>query len=141
MKKDDQEQVRLAYHEAGHAAMVLIVGGAVHWVTLIPSKKFDAHTNATTFSPSAAVLVALSGDACERIRFRHASRGAHGDYATAAKKIAPSRIPRYIDVAKALLQLHWKGVEALAQELLRKKKMTGAEARNAFTVPGSGEPS
>lgn len=135
MANEDQELTRLAYHEAGHAAMVLILGGSLWKVTIIPSESFAAETDATTGSPSATVLVALSGDACERLRFGRKAMGATGDYRLARSKgLSDVDIDKNLSIAKSLLKLHWPGVVVLALELRRLKTLDGAAARAAFTV-------
>lgn len=135
MPNEDRELTRIAYHEAGHAAMVLILGGSLWKVTIIPSELFSAETDATMFSPSASVLVALGGDACERLRFRRKATGATGDYGfVRSKGLSEVEIAKSLCVVKSLLKLHWSGVVALAAELRKSKTLIGSEARAAFTV-------
>ncbi len=130
----DPERVRLAYHEAGHAAMVLILGGALHKVTIVPSAKFSGETDATMGAPSAAILVALGGDACERIHFGRPATGATGDHEFARSKgLAEEDVGKAIAIAESLLRFYWTGVVALADELIKTEMLDGANAREVFS--------
>jgi ATP-dependent Zn protease len=139
-----------AYHEAGHAVVALALGRPIHRVSVLPDGQFLGlcRFGKGAFRPSEdwlerEILIALGGLAAEA---RHT-----GDYAWGAadrdrqyvRQLAVQRAGerqaerlerRLLSKAEHLLgqQGHWRAVELIAAELLRRGAISGRAARHLF---------
>src|SRR5262245_24506389 len=139
-----------AYHEAGHAALALIVGRGVHRVTIEPKQdrlgRCEFRVGAVR--PSAdfieeEILIALGGLAAEA---RHT-----GDYAwdeagrdlqyvrrLAVQRAGEARAERLVQrLLRKVEHLlgdagHWRAVEAIAAELMKSGAVSGRAVRHHF---------
>jgi peptidase M41-like protein len=152
-----KEQERIAHHEAGHAVASIVLGGTFRFVTIEPKpgalgevrhrpwgKKFQPEVEVTSrirTQVENAIKSSLAGTYAEKLftgRWDH--HGATVDYHQAyelAEFIAGSPdavIPymSWMEVCTADLvctSRHWATIQALAAELLRRTRLTYAEAR------------
>jgi ATP-dependent Zn protease len=139
-----------AYHEAGHAVVALALGRPIHRVSVLPDGQFLGlcQFGKGVFRPSEdwlerEILIALGGIAAEA---RHT-----GDYAWDAadrdhryvRHLAVQRSGerqaerlerRLLSKAEHLLarEGHWRAVELIAAELLRRGTISGRAARHLF---------
>jgi hypothetical protein len=139
-----------AYHEAGHAVMALALGRPVHRVSVLADRERlgQCEYRKGVFRPSEdwlerEALIALGGVAAEALHT--------GDYAWDAadrdlryvRDLAEQRAgPRQAErlerrlLAKAEHLLakdgHWRAVELIAAELLRRGAISGRAARHLF---------
>lgn len=119
----------VAFHEAGHAAMAFILGDHVDVVTIMPDGSSKGHTVTRPDTAMTKLLIAASGRVAEEIAFGQSSKGRDGDHEKVF--VAQGLIPwdEIRGVARWLLSLHWYCVEDLAEALVAKKTLTGAEAK------------
>ena len=139
-----------AYHEAGHAVVALALGRPVHQVSIRPDRERlgVCAFGKAVFRPSEdwlerEILIALGGVAAEA---RHT-----GDYAwdgaardrqyvrrlavqRAGERRAGRLERRLLAKAEHLLaqEGHWRAVELIAAELLRRGEISGRAARHLF---------
>jgi hypothetical protein len=139
-----------AYHEAGHAVVALALGRPVHRVSVLPNHERlgQCDFRKAPFRPSEdwlerEMLIALGGLAAEA---RHT-----GDYAwaeagqdwqyvrdlavrRAGERRAGRLASRLLAKAEHLLaqEGHWRAVELIAAELLRRGAISGRAARHLF---------
>ena len=128
---------RTAVHEAGHAAMAILLGCRLDRVSV--RERVGGHLiesgRAFTLSrtPSAHVLVMVAGAAAERIYFGDGTQPTFDDLREAQKVAqAPQGVVLFGRAAKELLRLHWAGVMAIALALEEHATLQGSEARDAF---------
>jgi ATP-dependent Zn protease len=139
-----------AYHEAGHAVMALALGRPIHRVSVLPDGQFLGlcQFGKGVFRPSEdwlerEILIALGGIAAEAIHTgNYAWDGAardqqyvHGLAVQRAGERQAERLERRM-LAKAEHLLgqkgHWRAVELIAAELLRRGVISGRAARHFF---------
>ncbi len=145
-----QHDEATAYHEAGHAVVALALGRPVHHVSVLPDGKYlgTCEFGKGVFRPSEdwlerEILIALGGLAAEA-RFT-------GDYGwdeaaqdrqfvhdlavrRAGERQAERLERRLLAKAEHLLSRegHWRAVEFIAAELLRRGAISGRAARHLF---------
>ena len=121
-----------AFHEAGHAVVALALGGKIKSVEIGSEPLTHClHRRGTTH----AAVVALAGGLAERRAEPWGlSWGDRIDRQCArevAERLAPAdplgQLQIFLDQAEALLDRHWREVEAVAAALLRRGKLTGQE--------------
>jgi ATP-dependent Zn protease len=139
-----------AYHEAGHAVVALALGRPVYQVSVLANRDYDGlcEFRKGTFRPSddwveREMLIALGGVAAEA---RHTGRYAWGaagrdwqyvhDLAVrrAGERRAERLVRRLLAKAEHLLARggHWRAVELIAAELLRRGTVSGRAVRHFF---------
>src|SRR5436190_9593401 len=139
-----------AYHEAGHAVLALVLGRPVHRVSILADQDFlgACHFGKPTFRPSEdwlerEILIALGGIAAEARHTGHYDwNGAGRDQQfvrglavrRAGEKKAERLERRLLAKAENLLgrEGHWRAVELIAAELLRRGAISGRAARHLF---------
>jgi len=152
MDAPSEEIERLtAYHEAGHAVMALVLGRAVHRVSIEPNttRMGECKVARGAFRPSkdpleTDALVLLAGVAAEaRFSGRYAWEGAIRDLRQ-VRSLARSRAGsdqqaerlerRWLDKAEYLLEAegHWQAVLTIASQLLEHRTISGRAARHHF---------
>jgi ATP-dependent Zn protease len=152
-----------AYHEAGHAVMMLHLGVRFRTVTIVPEEdslghvlkhkvrnfRPDIEMNARTlFSIDQQIMCSLAGPAAEaRFAGRYNRRGAKWDHDNAAKLVdylageGAGEYALYLRLYKLRAKnmvnsLHfWKQVQSVAQSLLNRQTMTGEEVRELLYGP------
>jgi hypothetical protein len=140
-----------AYHEAGHAVMALALGRPVHRVSIQPNEERlgQCEFGKSVFRPSEdwlerEILISLGGIAAEARHTGHyAWDGAARDQRyirslsvqRAGGERQAERLERRL-LAKAEHLLfqdgHWRAVELIAAELLRRGRISGRAARHLF---------
>ena len=139
-----------AYHEAGHAVAALALGRPVHRVSVLPDGQFLGlcRFGKGVFRPSEdwlerEILIALGGLAAEALHTGdYAWDGAardrqyvHGLAVQRAGERQAERLERRM-LAKAEHLLgqegHWRAVELIAAELMRRGAISGRAARHFF---------
>ncbi len=129
----------VAIHEAGHAAMAIILGDRIHWVTIKErATKTHVVSGGATHSyggasPSTVVLVAVAGAAAERLRFKRRMAPDFADRAQALGSVSERGLGPFGRVATSLLRLHWPGVLAIAALLEERGTVRGKDALMAFS--------
>ena len=139
-----------AYHEAGHAVVALALGRPVHHVTIRPDREYlgTCEFRKPAFRPSEdwlerEILIALGGLAAEA---RHTGSYAWDEAGRDRKfvrRLAVQRAGergaerlerRLLAKAEHLLsrEEHWRAVELIATELLRRGSISGRAARHLF---------
>jgi len=139
-----------AYHEAGHAVMALVLGRPVARVSVLPNRDHlgVCHFAKGVFRPSAdwleqEILIALGGIAAEA---RHTGAYAWSEAERDLQQVRQLAIQRAGErqaerlqrrlLAKAEHLLaqegHWRAVERIAAELLRRGAISGRAARHHF---------
>jgi len=139
-----------AYHEAGHAVLALALGRPVHGVSVRPNRDHLGYCQfkKAVFRPSEdwlerEILIALGGIAAEAIHtgtyaWDEAERDL--DYVRdlagqrAGDRKAERLERRLLNKAEHLLIKagHWRAVELIAAELLRRGEVSGRAARHLF---------
>lgn len=134
----------VAFHEAGHVVACIALGMPVSGVTLVDDKNGvveGARVGNSQGRVEAFAKVCLAGEAAERIAFlSEGSLGSTQDYAdalAALKQAFPGQalvdlqIKSYFSDMVVFLTnpVHWRAVEAVANELLEKRNLSGEEAR------------
>ncbi len=143
-----------AYHEAGHAVVALALGRPIHRVSVLPDGQFLGlcQFGKGVFRPSEdwlerEILIALGGIAAEaRHTGNYAWDGAARDQQyvrrlaeqRAGERQAERLERRMLAKAEHLLarQGHWRAVELIAAELLRRGVISGRTARHLFDRGG-----
>ena len=139
-----------AYHEAGHAVVALALGRPVHQVSVLPNRERlgQCQLRKGTSRPSEdwverEMLIALGGVAAEaRYTGSYAWDSAGRDWqyvrGLAVKRAGERRAERLVGrlLVKAEHFLaregHWRAVELIAAELLRRGALSGRAARHLF---------
>ena len=139
-----------AYHEAGHAVVALALGRPVRQVSVLPDRQHLGHCEfgKGVFRPSEdwlerEMLIALGGIAAEaRHTGEYAWDGAARDrryvYQLAVQRAGERRAERLQRrlLAKAehllALEAHWRAVELIVAELLRRGEISGRTATHLF---------
>jgi ATP-dependent Zn protease len=139
-----------AYHEAGHAVVALALGRPVQRVSVLPDRDFLGHCafGKGVFRPSEdwlerEILIALGGLAAEARRtgtyaWGEASRDRQYVRQLAVQRAGERRAERLerrlLAKAEHLLaqEGHWRAVELIAAELLRRGAISGRAARHLF---------
>ena len=143
-----------AYHEAGHAVVALALGRPIHRVSVLPDGQFLGlcQFGKGVFRPSEdwlerEILIALGGIAAEaRHTGNYAWDGAARDQQyvrrlaeqRAGERQAERLERRMLAKAEHLLaqEGHWRAVELIAAELLRRGVISGRTARHLFDRGG-----
>jgi Peptidase family M41 len=145
------EETAVAYHEAGHAVMALLLGRPVHRVSVRPKEQWLGTCEFTkkSFRPSddiveTQMLILLAGLAAEaRQTGEYAWDGADRDL-DHVRALAESRArgerqierleKRMLDKTEHLLDRPavWHAVETIAAELLRHTTISGRAAKHLF---------
>src|SRR5947209_8815759 len=133
-----------AYHEAGHAVVALALGRPVQRVSVLPERELlgRCHFRKGVFRPSEdwlerEILIALGGIAAEaRLTGDYAWDGAARDRQyvrrLAVQRAGPRQAERLerrlLARAEHLLaqEGHWRAVELIAAELLRRRTISGS---------------
>jgi hypothetical protein len=139
-----------AYHEAGHAVIALILGRPVHGVSILPDRE---RLGLCAFGKAAVrpsedwiereMLIALGGLAAEarhtdNYAWDEADRDLQYVRDLAVQRAGPRRAERLerrlLSKAEHLLakEGHWKAVERIAAELLRRGTVSGRAVRHFF---------
>jgi ATP-dependent Zn protease len=139
-----------AYHEAGHAVVALALGRPIHRVSVLPDGQFLGlcQFGKGVFRPSEdwlerEILIALGGVAAEAIHTdNYAWDGAARDLLyvrglaaqRAGERQAERLERRMLAKTEHLLAQkgHWRAVELIAAELLRRGVISGRAARHLF---------
>jgi hypothetical protein len=139
-----------AYHEAGHAVVALALGRPVHGVTIQPSREHQGvcEYRKGVFRPSEdwlerEILIALGGVAAEArytgtYAWEQATRDQRYVRTLAEQRAGPrhaERLERRLlaKVEHLLAQEgHWRAVELIAAELLRRRTLSGRAVRHLF---------
>lgn len=123
---------RVAIHEAGHAAMALILGAKLYRVTIKPTPKRPPHTLVRGGSPSAEILINLAGGIAEGIRYREKLTCGEGDLDQTLQYINLEGVRHFAVPVAKLLRLHWPGVLAVAAALENADTLSGKEVEQVF---------
>jgi ATP-dependent Zn protease len=139
-----------AYHEAGHAVLALALGRPVQRVSIMPN---DDHLGRCEFGKSVfrpsedwlerEILISLGGIAAEaRLTGNYAWDAAARDQQyvhslavqRAGERQAERLQRRLLAKAEHLLHQegHWRAVELIAAELLRRRRISGRAATHLF---------
>ena len=139
-----------AYHEAGHAVVALALGRAVHGVSILPDRETLGlcEFRKGAFRPSEdwlerEMLIALGGIAAEARHTGHYARDAAAHDLDYVRRLAAQRAGerraerlerRLLAKAEHLLarEGHWRAVELMVAELLRRGVLSGRAARHLF---------
>ena len=140
----------VAYHEAGHAVIALILGRPVQLVTVLPDKQRlgrcefgKGKTKPTDDWLEREILIALAGVAAEaRHTGQYCWEGAQQDL-RGVQQLAAMRAGdrkwerlsrRLLSKVEHLLEQpgHWQAVELIAAELIRCGEISGRAARHYF---------
>jgi ATP-dependent Zn protease len=139
-----------AYHEAGHAVVALALGRAVHGVSILPDRENAGlcEFRKPVFRPSEdwlerEILIALAGLAAEaRFTGAYAWDGAARDvqyaHSLAVQRAGERRAERLerrlLSKVEHLLARpeHWRAVELIAAELMRRGEISGRAVRHFF---------
>jgi hypothetical protein len=150
VKNDDLAAT--AYHEAGHAAMALLLGRVVHRVSILPKhswaglcefRKGQARPSDDWLENE--ILIALAGPVAESfLTGRFDEAGAARDLRVARKlmlaRTSERSLPRYerrmVGKVESLLRDEplWKAVELLANELLTHGTISGRAVVHYFEL-------
>jgi len=145
-----EQQEATAYHEAGHAVVALALGQPVHRVSMVPTQDHLGRCELRKGGPRASqdwlecqILITLGGLAAEAkhtgvyawemaIRYRQYVRQLAMERAGA--KRAERLEQRLLAKVEHLLARagHWRAVELIAAELLRRGVVSGRAARHFF---------
>jgi len=132
----DRNRAALATHEAGHAAMALIVGSRLNYVTIVPRRVRGGfhcgHASVRPFSHAQDILGAVAGAVAESIRFKRKINLEDEDLACASQHVTPVGVRMFCRSAAGLLRMHWPGVVAIAAGLEGRGRLDGEEARDVF---------
>jgi ATP-dependent Zn protease len=144
-----------AYHEAGHAVAALALGRPVHQVSVLPDRESSGlcEFRKGVVRPSEdwlerEMLIALAGVAAEARRTgEYAWDAADGDLRyvrdlavqRAGERRAARLERRLLAKAEHLLarEGHWRAVELIAAELMRRGAISGRAARHLFEQAGA----
>jgi hypothetical protein len=125
----------IAFHEAGHAVVALALGSKVRVVEIGPRP----HAHCAHRTETNKAITALAGDLAEQRACPWSPWDAEVDFRVAcdtAEHLAPAApaeaLERFLDQARALLDRHWREVEAVAAALLGRGKLTGKEIDALF---------
>src|SRR5207302_3621324 len=145
-----QPEEATAYHEAGHAVVALALRRPVHLVSILSDREHlgRCEFRKGVFRPSEdwlerEILIALGGIAAEaRLTGDYAWGGAARDrqhvrrlaVQRAGERQAERLERRLLAKAEHLLtrEGHWRAVELIAAELLRRGAISGRAARHLF---------
>lgn len=145
-----QSEEATAYHEAGHAVVALALGRPVHLVSILSDRVYlgRCEFRKGVFRPSEdwlerEILIALGGIAAEaQLTGDYAWGGAKRDrqhvrrlaVQRAGERQAERLERRLLAKAEHLLtrEGHWRAVELIAAELLRRGAISGRAARHLF---------
>jgi ATP-dependent Zn protease len=140
----------VAYHEAGHAVVALVLGRPVHVVSVLPDRDNLGlcEFKKGAFRPSddwleREILISLAGLAAEALRTGHyAYDGAARDLQfvrrlaveRAGERRAERLQRRLLAKVEHLLARaeNWRAVERIAAELMRRGSISGRAARHLF---------
>ncbi len=147
---DQPPDAATAYHEAGHAVVALVLGRPVHGVSALPNRERlgQCEFRKGVFRPSEdwverEILIALGGMAAEAMHTgTYARDEAERDLQyvrdlaerRAGRRQADRLERRLLAKAEHLLAKagHWRAVELIAEELLRRGEISGRAARHLF---------
>lgn len=147
------QNVRTAYHEAGHAVIAILVGRAVNKVSIIPGgnrlgvcKMNKGRKKASQDALEADLLILLAGMAAEgRKSGRYNMQGASQDIREAEKlalmragnaRQAEKVLKRALDKVHHLFDQSatWNATKAIAQALLESQSISGREAEHLYRL-------
>ena len=157
MKRLRRKHESTAYHEAGHAvaAFVLRLKIGRRGVSIVPDREKDlvglAHvpvqvqeqpdravSGRTRLHLEKQAIMCFAGDAAERKFDGRRRFGGHRDYQHAAELLAPlatswEQHDARIEVARLgardIVEATWSSIQAVAEELLRKKTLNAADVK------------
>jgi hypothetical protein len=157
MNKESRALRYTAYHEAGHAVAAFRLNRSVRKLSIIPDEttgnlgltqntatKVDEDSNRFAAFAERQIVILFAGGAAEaKHRGQNDHKGANQDYQSAvelALKVCGSEeeAEKYLAwlkcCAKNMMANRelWQAVTALAEELLAKKEIKGAEAKRIF---------
>ena len=137
----------LAYHEAGHAVINLVIGYKVEKATIRPRYSllgyvnWDGRTSDDKVDEAIAKIKSnLAGPLAEQLinpeqfdnLILNGSRGDWQRVRKAARQIANGMIDRLILETRALVQEHRSAIERVANALLEHEVLTGKEIQGLF---------
>lgn len=132
----DRNKRTLATHEAGHAAMALILGSRLHYVTIVPRRVrggfHSGHASVRPLSHAQDILGAVAGSVAESIRFKRKINLEDEDLKCASRYVNATGVRMFCRSAAGLLRMHWPGVVAIATGLEERGRLDGEEASEVF---------
>ncbi|MBP3959414.1 hypothetical protein J8F10_29575 [Gemmata sp. G18] len=141
-----------AYHEAGHAVIALVLGRAIHKVSVLPNRE---RMGECRFAKGAAkptddwaereILIALGGMAAEARHTGTYAMDEAGQDLRFVRRLTQERksdrqVERYeqrmLDKVEYMLadEGNWKAVQLIAAELLKHGAISGRAARHLFEL-------
>jgi len=136
----------LAYHEAGHAVIHVLLGGTLQRVSLVrddrPGVPKEAAAGPGSVEDRIAVL--LAGEVAESLSGQHVTGVAEGTDRERARRLAASatsapeallEAERQRVVALLRTPQHWQRVVAVAQALLAQQRLEGAQLQALVGAP------
>lgn len=149
-KKDKSESI--AYHEAGHAVIAIKLNVPVEYSSIIPTDEYDGATKYKKVSYSSIeemavyinnkIIVMLSGAiAAEKFKNVESSLCAMNDYNEASKLIEgvygveqkDKNLALFLIEARKSVIHYEKKIEAVANELIVKRKLSGEQIERLLT--------
>jgi ATP-dependent Zn protease len=147
------EDLLTAYHEAGHAVIAMVVGRAVHRVSIVPNatrlgacELKKGRSRASNDELEDEVLVLLAGVAAEgRLTGQYNWSGGAKDLRLALQAIdsrastekqAERLRKRMLNKVEYLLDddAHWAAIEVIANELVAHRTISGRSAKHHFDL-------
>jgi hypothetical protein len=128
-----------AFHESGHAIAARVLGIGIESVSVIPDRsceRGDVYAAAKTVlceplridkaNVEASAIFLLAGEVAQK-KFAARSIIREEDYAADRAwlngLVSESEIPRLVEKTEALVTNHWREIESLAEDLLRKGRI------------------
>lgn len=123
--RDDQTR----YHEAGHAVMALALGDRLDLVSVVPGSGTRGHVDALPDTAFTSIMIAAAGKLAAEMKFGFSGVMVDGDASRSAPLLGGVEYEEYRSHARWILSIHWHAVEALADALHGRRRLTGAEAK------------
>jgi ATP-dependent Zn protease len=149
----------VAFHEAGHAVAAYVLRRRINLVTIVGGDGHNGRVSLTELAPrhlkrrERDVVIGLAGVPAERrlLGGKHDPRGFENDRLGVLKTLRDtamrrgedpellleSRVQAALKEAKSIVNEHWPAVESLADELLRRRTLSGRAVRKllAESIP------
>jgi ATP-dependent Zn protease len=141
----------VAFHEAGHAVAAYVLRRRINLVTIVGGDGHNGRVSLTELAPrhlkrrERDAIIGLAGVPAERrlLGGKHDRRGFENDRLgvlelledIAVRRgenpelVLESRISDALEEAKRIVNDHWPAVESLADQLLRRRTLSGRAAR------------
>jgi ATP-dependent Zn protease len=129
----------VAWHEAGHAVIAAVLGSEIKTVSLNDAIVLERPRHVTVDDGLNGAIIALAGPITEMRRFNYKelercwASGWSGDLANARQRYA-GNLGEAFRRADHLLRRHWRAVERVADALLARGELSGAEVRRLAAV-------